>query len=194
MTQKPIAKNSESAKELEKAEKQFEAFDNQVKELTLDRMNAAPKEDVEPQTKIAQKDLEKQNELYLKPKRMFHAKEKFNERFRDEYNFKKEYVCFIAENREIIGEAIEMWCKPFAGAPCEEWVVPTNKPVWAPRYVAERIKGCTYHRLIMQQQVKTQANMYGEMYGAMAADTIIQRLDAMPATQRKSIFMGANSF
>ena len=35
----------------------------------------------------------------------------------------------------------------------------------------------------------------GQMYGQIAADTTMQRLDARPAsTGRKSIFMGANSF
>lgn len=59
MAEKPIAKNSLAAKELEKCEEQFKAFDENIQQLTLDRMNQAPKEDVEPQTKIAQRDLDK---------------------------------------------------------------------------------------------------------------------------------------
>lgn len=194
MATKPSPANSESAKELDKAEKQFEAFDNHIKDMTLDRMNAVPKEEIEPQTKIAQRDLDKQKDIYLKPKRTMSSREKFNEKFRDDYNFKKEYVSFIAENRELIGVEIELWIKPFPGVPCEEWVIPTNKLVWAPRYVAERIKGCSYHRFVMQQHTRTESNMMGEMYGSMAVDTIVQRMDAMPATARKSIFMGAVGF
>lgn len=194
MSTKPNPKNSDSAKELDKAEKQFEVFDNQIKDMTLDRMNAAPKQEVEQQTKIAQRDLDKQKAIYLKPKRTIGSKEAFNEKFRDEYNFKKEYVCFIAENREIIGEAIELWVKPFPGLPAEEWAVPTNKIVWGPRYLAERIKGCSYHRFVMQQHVKTEENYAGQLFGAMAVDTTIQRLDALPASERRSIFMGASSF
>jgi len=34
----------------------------------------------------------------------------------------------------------------------------------------------------------------GQFYGSMAVDTTIQRLDALPATKTKSIFMGAHSF
>jgi hypothetical protein len=194
MHQKPSPTNSESEKELEKAEKQFEAFDNQIKDMTLDRMNTAPKEEVEPQTKIAQKDLEKQKEIYLKPKRRIISQEKFNEKFRAEYDFQKEYVSFVAENKEIIGEDITLWAKPFPGLPCEEWVIPTNKVIWAPRYIAERVKGCSYHRFVMKQHVRTEDNLYGEMYGAMAVDTIVSRLDAVPASKRKSIFMGSVSF
>ena len=76
--------------------------------------------------------------------------------------------------------------------PAEFWQVPSNKPVWGPRYLAERIKGCKHHRLIMDN-----ANMGGDgrtqFYGSMAVDSVVQRLDAYPVSQRKSIFMG-NSF
>jgi len=194
MAEKPKAQNSESAKELEKAEQQFEAFDKQVKDMTLDRMNAAPKADVEPQTKMSSIDIEKSKDIYLKPKRTIGSREKFNEKYRDDYNFQKEYVRFIPEHKEIIGETIELWTKPFAGMPAEEWAIPTGKPIWAPRYVAERLKNCTYHRLTMQQHVMTQNNHVGQMFGAMAVDTTIQRLDAIPVSTRKSIFMGASGF
>jgi hypothetical protein len=180
--------------ELEKAEKQFEAYDKQIKDLTLDRMNTAPKEDKEPQTKLAQKDIDKSKYIYLKPAKAIGSREKFNEAYREAYNEAKEYVQFIAENKEIIGETIEMWTKPFAGMPAEFWQVPTNKPVWGPRYLAEQIKRCTYHRLIMQQNTVTNQDGYGQYYGAMAVDSIINRLDAIPVSSKKSIFMGASSF
>ncbi len=194
MAGKPINQNSESAKEIDKVEKQFDEFDKQVKEMTQDRMKAAPKEDAEPQTKMSSSDIEKSKDVYLKPKRSISSKEKFNEKFREDYNFQKEYVRFIPEHREIIGESIELWTKPFAGMPAEEWVIPTGKPIWAPRYVAERIKGCNYHRLVMQQNIITEANHVGQMYGSLAVDTTVQRLDALPVSTRKSVFMGAGSF
>lgn len=191
MTEKPKAASSLAAKELEKAEKQFQEFDQQVKDLTIDRMNMAPKEVVEPQTKISQKDMEKKNDIYLKPEKSISAPQKFNEKFREQYEFDKQYVQFIAEHKEIIGDDIEVWTRPYGGVNAEFWRVPTNKPVWGPRYLAERIKACTYHRLVMKQNVLTETNGMGQMYGAMAADTIVQRLDAMPVSSRKSIFMGA---
>lgn len=195
MAEKPIPKTSETAKELDKVEKQFDAFDAQVKELTQDRMSVAPKEDTEPQTKISQVDKSKMKDVYLKPFRTVGAREKFNEKFREMYNFDKEYVHFTAEHREIIGETIEMWLKPYPGMACEEWKVPVNKPVWAPRYVAERIKGCKYHRLHMEQNVATGSDHQGnQYYGALAVDKTIQRLDAFPESTRKSIFMGAANF
>lgn len=191
---RPPKGGSLAEQELDKAQEQFEAYDKNIKDMTLDRMNQAPKEDIEPQTKLSQAQISKTKDIYLKPERSIGCKEKFNEAYRDDYNFQKEYVQFIAENKEIIGEAIELWTRPFAGMPAEFWKVPTNKPVWGPRYLAERIKGCTYHRLVMQQNVITEANSIGQMYGALAADTIINRLDAHPVSQKKSFFMGANAF
>lgn len=193
MTSKPIPKNSESAKELDKAEQQFEKFDSEVKAMTLDRMNAAPKQDVEPQTKLSSKEIEKSKEIYLKPFKTIGCRDKFNENYREQYNFAKEYVHFIAENKEIIGEEIDIWTRPFAGMPAEEWKVPVNKPVWGPRYLAEQLKRKFYHRLVMQQNT-VGADHAGQYYGTMAIDTTIPRLDAHPVSSRKSVFMGNTGF
>lgn len=189
---KPKAQNSESAKELDRAQEQFEKFDQDVKSMTLDRMNMAKKEEVEPQTKISQQDLSKMTDVYLKPKRRISCSDKFNEKFRESYEFDKEYVNFTAENKEIGGETINIWTRPYGGMPAEEWEVPVNKPIWGPRYLAEQIKRKNYHRLVMQETRGAGQDSYGQYYGAMAVDTIVQRLDAHPISKRRSIFMGGN--
>lgn len=191
---KPIAQTSEAAKELDKAEKQFDAFNENVQQMTLDRMNQAPKEETEPQTKIAQRDIDKFPGIYLKPAKNIASREKFNEKFRQAYEFDKEYVQFIAEHNEIKGETMEFWTKPYPGLDAQFWQVPVNKPVWAPRYVAERIKGCTYHRLMMDESKSSGADSVAGYTGVMAVDSTIQRLDARPISTRKSIFMGAEGF
>ncbi len=195
MAQKPKSENSLSQQELDKAEAQFDAFDANVKQMTLDRMNEAPKQEVEAQTKLSAKDIAKSNDIYLKPIKSLGVgqKEKFNEKFRKDHEFATEYVQFVAENKEIIGDDIEIWTKPFPGMNCEYWRVPTNKPVWGPRHLAEQITRAKYHRFVMQNTV-TEANYAGQMYGSMAADTTIQRLDAHPVKERKSVFMGASGF
>jgi hypothetical protein len=182
--------------ELNKAAEQFDKFDENVKSLTLDRMNAtAKKDEAEPQAKFSQKELEKKPDQYLKPKRTISSKEKFNEAFRQAWEFDKEYVHFQAQNNEIIGESIELWTKPYAGVPAEEWVIPVNKPLWGPRYLAEQIKRKFYHRLMTEDKAVIGSDGTGTYHGQMIADKIINRLDAFPVnTQRKSVFMGANSF
>jgi len=194
LKEKPKVSNSQAQKELDKAEEQFKAFDENVRSLTLDRMNQAPKQESEPETKLSSRELSRKQDIYLKPERSIGSREPFNENYRKEYEFAKEYVQFIAYHKEITGETIDMWTKPFAGMACEWWKVPANKPVWGPRYLAEQIKRCSYHRLTMAQNVSTGADGMGQYFGSMAVDTTVQRLDAEPVSSRKSIFMGANNF
>lgn len=193
MSDKPKMSNSTAEKEIDKAEKQFKEFDDNVKEMTLDRMNKAPKADQDNEVRIAQKDLEKKKEIYLKPVKTIGCQEKFNEKWREDYNFRKEYVHFTAVNHEIIGEEIDLWTRPFPGMPAEEWKVPVNTPIWGPRYLAEQIKGCVYHRLKMQDKT-TGGDNNMQFYGTVAVDTTVQRLDAIPVSSKKSVFMGASGF
>src|ERR1700722_14964564 len=112
MQQKKPEVHSAAQKELDNAEKQFEKFDADVKSMTLDRMNEALKVEAEPQTQLSQKQIAASKEIYLKPKRTISSKEKFNEKFREDYNFAKELVYFTAENNEMIGCSIEsLWTK-----------------------------------------------------------------------------------
>jgi len=186
--------SSSAQKELDKADQQFQKFDQDVKTMTLDRMNEAPVLETEPQTKLSQKEISNLKQVYLKPKRTISSREKFNESHREDYNYAKELVYFTAENNEMIGQNIELWTKPFPGMPAEEWDVPVNRPVWGPRYLAERIKGCTYHRLSMEDNKITGSDHMGSYTGTMVVDSTIQRLNAHPASQRKSVFMGASGF
>ncbi len=188
---RPTPKSSLAEKEIDRLDKEFNQFNDQVKALTLDNMNAMAKRvETEPQTKLSSQEIEDKGRVVIKPTKSIGSREKFNERFRSEYEYLKEPVHFIAENKEIIGESIEMWTKPFAGMDAQFWEIPTNTPVWAPRFVAEQIKRKNYHRLIMKQNHVTNADGYGQYYGAMAADSVIHRLDAMPVSTRKSFFMG----
>lgn len=194
MAKRPDMNSSLGNEELDKVASQLDIFEKNVNELTKDRMDMAPKQEVEPQTKMSQRDIEKAKEIFLKPERTISSREKFNEDYRKDYEFSKEYVNFIAEHKELIGETIDLWTKPFAGMPAEWWKVPTNKPVWAPRYVAEQLKNCHYHRLTMREGVTTGSDGHGQYYGALAVDTTVQRLDAIPVSSRKSVFMGAKGY
>lgn len=176
--------------EMDKLESQFDKFDQDVKRLTLDAMNEVKDPGFDPQTKLSAKQIQKEPEHYLKPDRIINDGQKFNEKFREDWNYAKEYVQFIAENREIIGEAIELWTHPFGGVGAEFWKVPVNKPVWGPRYLAEQIRKCTYHRLMMDQKQMIGADGVGSYFGTMVADKVIHRLTAEPVNDRVSVFMG----
>lgn len=183
---------SETQKELDKLEKQFDDFEDNNKKLLENRERKAPISNEEPQTKLSQKEIANTDDTYLKPVRVISSPQKFNEKYREKMEFQKEYVKFIAENKEIIGESIEIWTRPFGGMPAEFWRVPVNKPVWGPRYLAEQIKRKYYHRMVMDDTVKNQDG-FATFYGSMAVDKCVQRLDAYPVVENKrSVFMGAS--
>jgi hypothetical protein len=191
---KQMKNNIEDNKELQKLNEQFKDFESQVNEMTYDRMKLVPKPETEPQTKLAQSEIDKTQDIYLKPITSIGAKEKFNEKFRPMWEYDKQYVRIIAENNEIKGEHIEMWSKPYPGLPCEFWNVPVNKPIHVPRYLAEQIKRKFYHRLAMQEQV-VESHSVGSFYGKIVVDNTIARLDARKAeADKRMIFMGASNF
>ena|ERR1700678_1219369 len=195
MTKERPNVNSLGNKELDKAEKQFEAFEEGIKDLTLDRMNASPKVETEPQTKLSQKEIARIPEIYLKPLKNAGCREPFNENYRKNWEHDKVYVPFIAENNEIKGDRIEMWTKPYAGVGAEFWHVPVNKPVWGPRYLANQISRCTYHRLKMRETAAdSNPGVASEMTHEMVSDTTIARLEARPVSQQKQVFLGAGNF
>lgn len=191
-TEKPKASSGFAQSELDKAEKQFNEFDANLKELAASRPTepSRPTEEI----RISQKEINNSKEIHLQPKRRIGSREKFNENFRSQYEYAKEKVGFIAEHKELSGENIEIWTKPFPGLAAEEWIVPTNKPVFGPRYLADQIKRKYYHRLVMKENVTTGSDGMGSYFGSMAYDTTIARLDCHPVSDRKSVFMGKSSF
>lgn len=191
---RPKSQNSLAAKEMDKVEKQFEDFDKQVKDLTQDRMNMAPKLEVEPQTKMSNREIAKSTDVYLKPVKTIGCRDKFNERFRDKWNHAKEYVQFVCENMEIIGEKVEVWTRPYGGVSAMFWEVPVNTPVWGPRYLAEQLSRCRYHRLMMSENTSIGSDGLGTYTGKIVVDTTVDRIKCDPVTTRTSITMGSKAF
>jgi hypothetical protein len=181
-------------KELDKVEAQTKAFESEIKDLTFDKLNEAPKAEVEAQTQMSTREIANSKDIYLKPLKTIGTKEAFNEKFREAYNYDKEYVRVIAENRELIGESIQIWTKPYAGVRAEYWEVPTNKPVYVPRYLAEQMKRKYYHRLTMQEGTVTEQSAVGTITGKMIADSTIQRLDCFAAPTHKTFSMTKRNF
>ena len=192
-TKRPELNSTSAEKELDKLAEQFNAYDENVKELSLKRMDLTKKPETEQQTKLSSQELRDQKIIWLKPTKSIGSAEKFNERFRPAYDYCKEFVKFIAENVECEGDVIEIWTKPYAGMPAEEWRIPVNVPVWGPRYVAEQIRRKYYHRLKSEETKITGKDGYGEYTGQLVVDTKISRIDAVPYVERNSIFMGGRS-
>lgn len=182
--------DSEGQKELKRLEEKFDQFQKNVEALRVTNDESVPTAESESPLQKSQQELKYENGEYLKPKRTISSREKFNEKYRSDYDFKKEYVNFMAENKEIIGETIEMWTKAFPGTAAEFWQVPVNKPVWAPRYVAEQIKGAQYSVFVMDDNTVYDRGHVGDVdlqyHGALVRKKTEHRLDAHPVSSKKS--------
>lgn len=176
------------AESLQDLKDKSDAFGNQVNEMTVDAMNKAPLQDYEP-PKVSQKEIAN-SDIYIKPKTWIHDNQKFNTEFQKDWEYAKEYVHCIPIHNECRGDLIEFWTHPFGGKGAEFWQVPSDKPVWIPRYAAEALTKCKYHRLRMDEKQITEASGQGTYFGRMVVETTIHRLDALPVNTGKSVFMG----
>jgi hypothetical protein len=172
--------NSESQKQLDAVEKQFEQFNEQVQSMTLDSMNKAPVVEREQQTKMSNREMNKTDAPYIKPVRSISSKEPFNEKYRKEWEESWEYVKCVVENLEIIGERVEKWTKRFAGDPAHFWQIPVNKPIYLPRFVADELSKCCYHRLKMDENIQRGSDGTSTLYGTMVVDQKLHRLNCRP--------------
>ena len=87
---KPQPRSSLGNVELDKAEKQFNEFEENLKDLTFDKLHAAPLQESESQTKLSQSEIAKKNEIYLKPFKTISSNQKFKEDYRKQYEYAKE--------------------------------------------------------------------------------------------------------
>lgn len=181
MVKKPEVSSGFAQRELDRAEAQFEKFDTEVKNLTLDRMNESSEVE-KPSVEISKKDAYKDG-VYIKPVRSISSKEPFNERFREAHTRAWEYVKCQAVNGEILGEKIELWNKKFPGDPATFWQIPVGVNIYIPRMIAKQISECKYHRLRMEQNTITENSGGMQYYGSLAVDSTVQRMDCVPVNK-----------
>lgn len=183
------AVNSEGQRELDKVDTQMDAFQKDFERLS-DRKRLAPTLETEDQTQITRSEIRKAPDVYLKPSMSVSSNEKFNPKFDVHWQYDKQYVRIIAENKESPGELIEMWTKPYPGLPAEFWKIPVNTPVHMPRHVAEQLKRKFYNNLSMEEST-VQPNSIGmdgygaQYYGKLVVTNSIQRLDARDVDNMK---------
>ena len=176
------------SKQIEELKEKSDQFEAQIKEMQTDSFSEKPKEEYRP-PEVSQKEIA-EKEVYIKPTRWIADGQKFNPRFEKDWEFAKEYVQCICVHNECRGDIIEFWTHPFGGKGAEFWRVPSDKPVWIPRYAAEQLTRCKYHRMKMDESQMRSADGMGTYYGSMIVQTTVQRIDAVPVSNKRSIFMG----
>jgi hypothetical protein len=170
--------NSDSQKELDKAQASFDAFSETVSKFNpLDAKGTMHEE--EPQTKVSNRELNKQDAPYIKPIRSIHSKDRPQEKYKEKHARDWEYVRCIVENKEIIGEAVECWTKKYPGDPAHFWKIPVNKAIYIPRLLANQLANCKYHRLRTEDQI-TSDEGFIKQYGTVVVDYVKNRIDARP--------------
>lgn len=188
--QKPELSSGMGQRELDRAEAQMNTFTENLKDLSENQFkHHAPTLNTDQQTYLSSNEIKKSIDIHIKPSKSIGCRNKFNEDYRSQYEYMKEYVHIIAEHRELRGQTIELWTKFWPGVAAEYWEVPVNKPIWVPRYVSNRIKECGYHTFAMDETRQTERNGMGTMFGAMIVTNYTQRLDVHEVTDRHSISM-----
>lgn len=201
--------NSKAQIDLEKAKENIDGFSAKLEEHHDKFMStkhdmtdsSSGKVASEPQHRLSQNEISNMSKIYLKPYKIAPCRDKFNEKFRADWEFKKEIVCFIAQHNELKGEEIDIVTRPMGGIDGMHWKVPTNKPVYGPRYLAEQIKKKSYIRYVAQnpnQARNAQENIpIGHMgidYTDMIGAEVVNRMDAFPVTNSKSVFLSEKTF
>lgn len=179
MAEKPKV-DATAQKELDKIDNHF---NEAVKSLAEKVANPPKLVEEEQQTKLSSREVNSFDAPYIKPTRQIASKEQFNEKYRAQYDFDKEYIRAIAENLELVGTTCEFWTKPYPGLPAQFWQVPVNKPVMIPRYVAKRLAECSYIRYMADDNRNQATGTEGghQFYTNMIARETRRRLDCRPA-------------
>jgi len=181
---RPRFLESEKNKEIEKVDLQIDALTQQMSALDQDTINKAPIRETEPQTLMTKAQEKYTDAPVIKPTKSMSAVGKPIPKQAKARKEGWEYVKVIAEHNELIGENIELWINPFAGDPCSYWEIPTNKPIYIPRFLAEHLATRNYHRLKMQDRPATQLTaemhsdgMASQPSGQFVAKETIRRID-----------------
>lgn len=181
--------DSEGQVELDKLDDQIESTMKENKEI-MENVSKIKTEERAPQREMSQWEKENAKEIHLKPTRSIADRVKFDEKWRKDFNFDMEEVCFMAENHEVIGEDITLWTKKYPGQPAQEWCIPVNKPVWGPRLLAEQLLNCKYSVFVQKDTAQLGNDYAGSYHGTIAVEKRVERLTARPVTQQKSLFSG----
>lgn len=182
--------NEDGQKELAKIEKSFDSLGESIRDINPLECKA-PEPEFDPLTKLSKKQMEMATAPYIKPLRSQARpvnekqgmKVHFNEKHRPLYEKDWEWLKVTVDNYEMIGSDVEMWTAEWGCDPAYFWVIPTNKPVYLPRFVARRLKKCRYHEMHMegdpQQGAKPSGgDQFSKSYGVMEVRKTKQRLDA----------------
>jgi hypothetical protein len=184
--------NSEGQKKLEEVQAQLDHVVENARAVdSVEQREFLPRREREEQTKLSSAE-QRKNIIVLKPiKTLFAVGQKFDENFREDYNYDKQYVDFIYEHNEEKGSTLEIWTRPYPGVPAEFWLVPANKPVSGPRYLKNQIDNMTYITRKYVEQKSVGSDYAGQYVGALEVQNVEERASTKEVSKKVKIFMGS---
>lgn len=179
-------------KVLEDAEKNFLQFQKEIN--TFNPLNVeAPLEEKDPYTKLSRREMQLADAPYITPYRTLDRPNvaKYGEAGKFHYNTAHDklredgwkYIKVTVDNYESIGQSIDIQSSPFGCDPCYFFLVPVNKPIWIPLFLAKQIKSCRYHEIVMRDPFENDPSAASrkvhsiEMVNKMTVERKKQRLD-----------------
>ena len=181
MDKQPRLRSAEANKELDKVAGQFEKIEQGISAMAKEDITKIPRQESESQTKLSKKEIDRFDAPVIKYVKAFAPAKKsvLPDKWKAQRDHDWELVKVICENKEIIGESIELWNHKWPGDLWTFWVIPTNTPVYIPRTVAKQIHECHYLRRVMKDKAET---WFDEGVGLGAAQTIkVNRLECTAA-------------
>ncbi len=179
-------------KVLQDAEKNFREFQKEINSFNpFDK--EVPLEEKDPYTKLSRREMQLADAPYIIPTREMMRPNvvKCGEAGKAHYNTAHDklredgwkYIKVTVDNYESVGQTIEMWTGLWGCEPGYFWLVPTNKPIWIPLFLAKQIKGCRYHEIVMKDPFDNDPTIASrkvhtvEIVNKMTVERRKQRLD-----------------
>ena len=157
----------------------LESLTKEMRDMNLDEIEKrAPEVDeIDPQTIMSKKNLEKYDAPFIKPSKSFATKSKPCSQEEKERKRGWEYIKCVAENIEVPGELVSFWHNKFLGDPYYFWNIPVNIPIYIPRFIAEHLASRHYHVFHMRDYSNPAAIGDVGQDGAMTVKSTKKRID-----------------
>lgn len=136
-------------KDLENIAKKTAELTEEMSQLTVDKINEiAPEPTLDELKLTAKQKASDEGVIFVEPKRKFKGLGKLPEKLKREHARAWEYVKGIYENYVVNNEPVRFWHNgDFPGDPDCLWEIPSNKPVYVPRFIAKHLEECQkYHQ------------------------------------------------
>ncbi|MGE5685183.1 MAG: hypothetical protein ACM3ZS_08585 [Nitrososphaerota archaeon] len=135
-------------KDVDSLVKNVAEMGHEISQMSVDKINEMAPQPTEKELRLTAKQKASEEGVpFIEPQRVFKAFTAVPEKFKKAHAYSWEYVKGIYENYVINGEPLKFrYNGEIPGEDDAEWVIPCNKPVYVPRFIAKHLEECQkYH-------------------------------------------------